>query len=71
MKVNQDLDTCRDHNAKLCIIADEMLKKQQSRSAVGGILLQSEPLTQIGKVDLERFAQEYKDKIEQEKLQKK
>jgi chromosome segregation ATPase len=69
-KVNQDLDTCKDHNAKLCIIADEMLKKQQSRSAVGGIL-QSEPLTQIGKVDLERFAQEYKDKIEQEKLQKK
>ncbi|MGO9018920.1 MAG: hypothetical protein ACLQVJ_11275 [Syntrophobacteraceae bacterium] len=69
-KVNQDLDTCRTHNAKLCLIADEMVKKQQSRSSVGGIL-KNEPLTQIGKVDLERFAQEYKDKIEQEKLQTK
>ena len=37
-KVNQDLDNCKSHNARLCLIADEMLKKQQSRSAVGGIL---------------------------------
>jgi|SRR5208283_3730788 len=69
-KVNQDLDTCRDHNARLCLIADEILKKQQSRSAVGSIF-QNEPLTQIGKVELERLTQEYREKIEQEKLQKK
>ncbi|MFZ0930732.1 MAG: hypothetical protein WAN11_19140 [Syntrophobacteraceae bacterium] len=69
-KVNQDLDACRAHNARLCLIADEMLKKQQSRSAVGSIL-KNEPLTQIGKVELERLGQEYKDKIEQEKLQTK
>jgi chromosome segregation ATPase len=69
-KVNQDLDTCRNHNARLCLIADEMLKKQQSRST-GGSILQNEPVTQIGKVELERLTQEYKERIEQEKLEKK
>jgi len=69
-KVNQDLDSCRNHNARLCLIADEMLKKRQSRSAVGS-MLQNEPLTQIGKVELERLSQEYKEKIEQEKLHNK
>ncbi len=69
-KVNQDLDSCRNHNARLCVIADEILKKQQSRGTMSGLLL-AEPVTQIGKVELEKFAQEYKDKIEQEKLQKK
>ncbi len=68
-KVNQDLDTCRNHNARLCLIADELLKKQQSRSTMGS-LLQNEPLTQIGRVELEKFTQEYKEKIEQERLKK-
>jgi uncharacterized coiled-coil DUF342 family protein len=68
-KVNQDLDTCRNHNARLCLIADELLNKRQSRSTMGS-LLQNEPLTQIGKVELEKFTQEYKEKIEQERLQK-
>ena len=66
-KVNQDLDSCRKHNARLCIIADEMLKNQKSGSTLGGAL-RSEPLTQIGKVELEKLMQEYKDKIEQEKV---
>ncbi len=69
-KVNQDLDACRNHNARLCLIADEMLKRQQSRSTVGSIF-KNEPLTQIGQVELERLTQEYKEKIEQEKLEKK
>ncbi len=69
-KVNQDLDSCRNHNARLCIIADEILNKQQPRGTMGNIF-QGEPLTQIWKVDLEKFTQEYKDKIAQEKLQKK
>ncbi|MGO9312942.1 MAG: hypothetical protein ACLQBD_30415 [Syntrophobacteraceae bacterium] len=68
-KVNQDLDTCRNHNARLCLIGDELLKKQQSRSTMGS-LLQNEPLTQIGRVELEKFTQEYKEKIEQERLKK-
>ena len=66
-KVNQDLDQCKTHNARLCMIADEMLTKQKSGSALGG-LVRSEPLTQVGKVELEKFMQEYKDKIEQEKV---
>jgi chromosome segregation ATPase len=69
-KVNQDLDNCRNHNARLCLIADEMVQKQLSKSTVGSIL-KSEPLTQIGKVELERLTQEYKEKIEQEKIRNK
>ncbi len=69
-KVNQDLDNCRNHNARLCLIADEIVQKQQSKSTVGSIL-KSEPLTQIGKVELERLTQEYKEKIEQEKIRNK
>jgi len=66
-KVNQELDNCKNHNARLCLIADDMLAKHKSRGALGGIV-QNEPLTQIGKVELERLMQEYKDKIEQEKV---
>jgi len=69
-KVNQDLDKCKNHNARLCLIADEILTRENSRSSVGGVL-RSEPLTQIGKVELEKFRQEYKDKIEQEKVKNK
>jgi len=66
-RVNQDLDTCRTHNARLCIIANEMIEKGNRRSEVGDVL-RKEPLTQIGRVELERLAQEYKEKIEQEKV---
>ena len=47
-----------------------MVQKQLSKSTVGSIL-KSEPLTQIGKVELERLTQEYKEKIEQEKIRNK
>ena len=66
-KVNQDLDVCRTHNAKLCQLADEILTRQKSRSTISGVF-QNEPLIQIGKVELEKFKQEYKDKIDQERL---
>jgi chromosome segregation ATPase len=66
-KVNQDLDTCKNHNARLCLIADEILTKQKAGSTLGG-MLRGEPVTQIGKVELEKFMQEYKDKIDQEKV---
>jgi chromosome segregation ATPase len=67
IKVNQELDTCRSHNARLCLIADEMLTKHKSGGVVGG-MVRNEPLTQIGKVELERLMQEYRDKIDQEKV---
>ncbi len=69
-RVNQDLDNCKSHNARLCLIAGEMLAREKARSNVGGIL-RSEPLTQLGKVEIEKFMQEYKDKIEQEKVKDK
>jgi chromosome segregation ATPase len=66
-KVNQELDNCRSHNARLCLIANEMLSKEKSRGAFGSVL-RGEPMTQIGQVELEKFMQEYKDKIDQEKV---
>ncbi|SPF31232.1 conserved exported hypothetical protein [Syntrophobacter sp. SbD1] len=66
-KVNQDLDLCKSHNARLCIIAGDMVAKEKSRCTMGG-MLRSEPVTQIGKVELERLMQEYKEKIDQEKV---
>ncbi len=69
-KVNQDLDSCRNHNARLCLIADEILKKRQAMGTAGGAL-QGLELPQIREAELEKFRQEYRGKIEQEKLQKK
>ncbi len=69
IKVNQDLDTCRNHNARLCLIADEILKKRESMGTAGGVL-QGLGLPEMREAELEKFRQKYRDKIEQEKLQK-
>ncbi|MHC1729282.1 MAG: hypothetical protein AB9866_25335 [Syntrophobacteraceae bacterium] len=66
-KVNQDLDKCRTNNGKLCTIADEMLQRQKPKNMIGA-LIQNEPVTQLKKVEVEKYVQEYKDKIHQEKL---
>lgn len=60
-------DRCRDRNARLCILAKELLKKYKEKG-VGDALAQKEPFTQVKKVELEKLVQEYKDRIEQEKL---
>ncbi len=69
-KTSQNLGRCEANNAKLCIIANEILKKYQTKG-VGAALLQKEPLTQIKRVEFEHFNQQYKDEIEKQKFQKK
>ncbi len=66
-KVNKDLDVCSNDNAGLCCIAHEILNTGQSGNALHRII-QNEPLTQVGKVRLEKFTQKYKDKIDQKKV---
>ena len=66
-KVNKDLDTCTNDNAGLCSIAHQILNTEQSGNAFHRIL-ENEPLTQVGKVGLEKFTQKYKDKIAQKKV---
>lgn len=58
----QDLTLCIRKNAKLCIIADELLERYNNKSIISSIL-EKEPLTQIMKVELEKFTQDYQKEI--------
>jgi chromosome segregation ATPase len=67
VKVNRELDACKNHNARLCQIADEILAKTKYKTSLGG-LFQNEALSQIGKDDLAKLKREYREKIDQEKV---
>ena len=60
-------DRCRDRNARLCIIAEELVERYENKG-VGDALAQKEPFTQAGKIELEKLLQEYKFRIEDEKM---
>jgi chromosome segregation ATPase len=70
-KVNQDLDRCRACNGKLCIIGEEILARERKPRGLVSTIVQNEPFTQLKKVELEKIAQEYQDKIDQERLKTK
>lgn len=53
---------CTEDNAKLSAISSELLKKWWDKG-VGDVLAQREPLTQVGKVEMEHLQQEYSGKI--------
>ena len=63
-------DRCMTKNAKLCLIANELIKKYQNKGIIG-TLMQKEPFTQLKKVEIEKFMQEYKEKIEEQELERK
>ena len=58
---------CAEHNARLCIIAEELVHKYENKGVVK-TLLSKEPITQIQKVELEKLVQDYKDRIDQHKI---
>ncbi len=61
---------CAEHNARLCTIAEELVHKYESKGVVK-TLLSKEPITQIQKVELEKLVQDYKDRIDQHKIESK
>ena len=63
-------DQCAAHNARLYTIAEEVIHQYEKKGVVKS-LLTSEPFTQIKKVELEKLVQDYKDKVEQQKLESK
>jgi chromosome segregation ATPase len=63
-------DTCAEHNARLYGIAKDLLDKYEHKGVMGS-LLEKKPLTQIKKVELEKIGEDYKERIEQQKLQSK
>ena len=69
-KERQKLHRCETKNAKLCLIANELIEKYRNKGLVK-TLIQKEPFTQLKKVELEKFIQEYKEKIEEQKLERK
>jgi len=69
-KTTESLSSCDTKNARLCIISEELLKKYRNRG-LGSVLLQSEPLTQLKKVELEHLIQQYQEEIAQQKINQK
>lgn len=60
------LERCEDNNANLCLIAEELIGAYETKG-VGEVILHKEPLTQIKRVELEHFAEAYRDRIEAQK----
>jgi uncharacterized protein YxeA len=68
---NQDkLERCTNANKELTSISKELLVKYKNKGVVSA-LAAKEPLTQIKKVELEEYVQEYSDKIDNLKVEKK
>jgi len=68
--LSQRYDQCAEHNARLYTIGDELIRKYRGKGVVT-TLLEKEPFTQIKRVELEKLARDYKDKIDQQKLRSK
>ena len=60
----RDLERSEANNVRLCVIAEELVRKYREKG-LGAILIEKEPLTKIGKVELEQLIDEYREKINQ------
>ena len=66
-ETESSLKRCKKHNVNLCKISEDLVSRYYSKG-LGKTLLQTEPLTQIKKVELEQMVQEYLDKIDTHNL---
>ncbi|OPY79410.1 MAG: Chromosome partition protein Smc [Syntrophorhabdus sp. PtaU1.Bin058] len=69
-RVNQRYDRCVENNAGMYIVASEILHRYEGKGFKDRVL-EKEPFTQIKKVELERLVQEYRDKIDAQKMRTK
>lgn len=58
-----EIEQCMTNNAALCDISQELVMKYRNKGVIGSFA-EKEPLTQIKKVALEEYIQEYADKID-------
>jgi chromosome segregation ATPase len=63
------LENCIKKNARLCIIADELLKRYEDKGVISAIM-SKEPVTQMERVELEKLVQEYREEINKQKEKK-
>lgn len=66
----QSLDKSEGNNARLCVIARELLDRFENKSVIGS-LMEKEPFTQIKRVELEKLTEEYRERIDQLQASKK
>lgn len=64
-----EMERCVSHNADLCEISRELIKMYKNKGVISA-LVEKEPLTQIKKVTLEEYIQEYEDKVDDLKIEK-
>jgi chromosome segregation ATPase len=64
---NLKYDQCAENNARLYVIGEELIKKYKSKGVMTAVL-EKEPFIQIKKVELEELVQNYKDRIEDQKI---
>ncbi|MBU0994152.1 MAG: hypothetical protein KJ737_16800 [Proteobacteria bacterium] len=61
------LNKCQEKNAELCNISTGLLDKIENQSVLGSIL-KNENFVQLKRVEVEKIAQEYQDKIDKLKI---
>lgn len=66
---SQTIDMCEKKNLALYELNVEILDKYKSKG-VWGAFIQAEPFTQIKRVEIENTLQEYKDKLDSQKMEK-
>lgn len=64
-----EIERCVENNKALCDISGELIMKYENKGVIGSFA-EKEPLTQIKKVALEEYIQEYTDKIDSLKIGK-
>ena len=62
-RTTKKLDTCREHNERLCTISEDLVEMYKKKGIVK-VFSVTEPLTQLRKVEMEKMVQLYKGKIE-------
>ena len=63
-----DISSCESKNLKLYEFNTQILAKYKDKNFLEG-LLQAEPLTQIKSVEVENILQEYRDKLDSQKIE--
>ncbi|MBN1105209.1 MAG: hypothetical protein JXL84_17480 [Deltaproteobacteria bacterium] len=66
----QKLGRCASHNQKLSAAAEELLQRYENKGVFTSVL-QREPFTQIRRVEIENLIDEYRTRIEDNRLEKK
>ena len=61
------LGRCEKHNGKLVELSDELVTAYENKG-MGTSLLQGEPFTKIKKVEIEKYIQLYRDRIDNDNL---